>query len=432
MIPHNASKNTLEPLSAPFDALPASGSHPSPAVLALVQGQVHALLQSSPAYYQLDEQQRDEMERNLSKIAAYSAALVQEDWALSKRLGQKPVLLRRTAVPAQAAAQPASRSSSPLAQAAAGPKEKEKPAEEFSPRAAGKVAKITRDTLNAIAFPSFVADLIKGTYFAIIQATIQQMEAFGKLLANVAQTVDEFMASSITENQARDFLVSSFPSHFKIETTEEGAKARVRPNAPDTVPDFKSTFGLTEEVEMDDDAVEDKLVPAARRKLAQNRHQMLAAMVMMGIQRIVVTSGRINAKMGFHIDAHDTASASTASQFDEYNEAHGEFGGGLVGAIFGGPSGSITNTVTYVSSTKKDSTDALNVNADLTGEVDLKFKSDYLPLERFAQPNLIALIQGNTPNPPANTPAKGGGMDTREPRSGDVAPAQPAPTPANA
>jgi len=67
-----------------------------------------------------------------------------------------------------------------------------------------------------------------------------------------------------------------------------------------------------------------------------------------------------------------------------------------------------------VSSTKKDSTDAVNVTTDLTGEVDLKFKSDYLPLERFAQPNLIALIQGNTPNPPANTPQKGGGMDTKE------------------
>ena len=64
------------------------------------------------------------------------------------------------------------------------------------------VAQLTGATINAIAFPKFVADLIKGTYFAIIQATIQQMEAFGKLLANVAQTVDEFMASNITENQA--------------------------------------------------------------------------------------------------------------------------------------------------------------------------------------------------------------------------------------
>lgn len=411
---HRQRPDWAEPLSGPFDTKPSSdGVRPSPAVMDLVSGQVRALLQSSPAYYQLDDERREDMERNLSKIAAYSAALIQEDWALSKQLGQKPVLLERKPLPAQPA----------MAQAQATAKEKEKPAEEFSPRAAGNVARITRDTLNAIAFPTFVADLIKGTYFAIVQATFQQMEAFGRLLANVAQTVDEFMASNITENQARDYLVSSYPSHFRIEAGEDGARVKVRDNAPDSKPDFKSAFGLEDDVAVDDDAAEEKLVPAARRKLAQNRHQMLAAMVMMGIQRIVVTSGRINAKMGFHINARDIASASTASQFDTYNEAHGEFGGGLVGAIFGGPSGSITNTVTYVSSTKKDSSDELNINADLTGEVDLKFKSDYLPLERFAQPNLIALIQGNTPNPPANTPAKGGGIDTTEKREpADAAP----------
>ena len=48
------------------------------------------------------------------------------------------------------------------------------------------------------------------------------------------------------------------------------------------------------------------------------------------------------------------------------------------------------------------------VQADLTGEVDLKFKSDYLPLERMATPQMIGAIQGNTPNPPANTVASGG------------------------
>jgi hypothetical protein len=405
MMPTVSSTAKYEPLAGPFDTPPSpAGIRPSPAVLDLVQGQVRALLQSSPAYYQLDAGQREELENNLAKIAAYSAALVQEDWALSKQLGQKPVLVERRKPP------------EPLAQAAAGQtQKKEKPAEEFAPRAISRIAQITRETLNAVAFPKFVADLIKGTYFAIVQATFQQMEAFGKLLANVAQTVDEFMVSNITENQARDYLVSAYPSYFEIDTSDEdGPKVKVRDNAPDTKPDFKATFGLDEDVDPDDDAAEEKLVPAARRKLAQNRHQMLAAMVMMGIQRIVVTSGHLNAKMLFHIDAHDTGAASTASQFDSSTTASASIGGGLIGSIFGGPEGDVTSTVAYVSSTKKDSSDAVNVTTDLTGEVDLKFKSDYLPLERFAQPNLIALIQGNTPNPPANTPQKGGGMDTKE------------------
>ena len=59
--------------------------------------------------------------------------------------------------------------------------------------------------------------------------------------------------------------------------------------------------------------------PAARRQLAQQRHQLLSTMVLMGINRIVVTSGRIRAKLDFHIDATDTAQAESASQFDQHS-----------------------------------------------------------------------------------------------------------------
>ena len=52
---------------------------------------------------------------------------------------------------------------------------------------------MTRDTLDAIAFPVFVADLINSTFDAIVDASIRQMEAYGQLLANVSQTVDQFL-----------------------------------------------------------------------------------------------------------------------------------------------------------------------------------------------------------------------------------------------
>ena len=117
----------------------------------------------------------------------------------------------------------------------------------------------------------------------------------------------------------------------------------------------------------------------------------------MGINRIVVTSGRIYARMGFFIEASDTGAAESASQFDVKNETIA--GGGFLG--FGVAT---RNTVAYVSSQKKNSTDAINVEADLTGEVDLKFKSETFPLERFADTNAISQIQGNTANPAANSP----------------------------
>lgn len=361
---------------------PADGVRPTPVTRELVRAQVDALLSSSPGYHALDDARRRELADDMVKIGAYTAALIQDDWAQSKRLGQTPLLRQQVVSTAAATA-----------------------AEEFAPRAASNVAPVTRDTLNAIAFPTFVADLIKGTFNAVVNASIQQMEAYGQLLSNVAKTVDQFMADNITDNQARDFLAQSYPAHFRIDTDRDAPRLRVRDTADDQPkPDFKGGLGVSEDVSLDDDSAEQVLVPAARRKLAQNRHQLLSTMVLMGINRIVVTSGRIRATMGFRINARDTASAQSASQFDLKNEVRGSYGGGLM-SLFGGPSFEVKNSIAYVSTSKKESSDDLNVSADLTGEVDLKFKSDYFPLERFANSQAIQLIQGNTPNPAANTPA---------------------------
>ena len=406
------------PLPGPFAHRPSpQGVVASPAVSQFVATQVRALLDASPAYYELPESRRNEMRGNLEKIASYAAALLQDEWANTEKLGQTPMVRGQVTLPATAAA---ALPPSAAARALIGPEKKPPPppADEFSPRAASEVARITRDTLNAIAFPTFVADLIKGTFNAIVDASIKQMEAYGNLLANVAKTVDQFMADNITDNQARDYLVNAYPGHMKMEVGDNGAKVRARDGADaDAKPDFKAQFGLPEDVELDDDAIEEKLVPAARRHLARSRHQLLSTMVLMGINRIVVTSGRIAAKMGFRIDAKDHGTAQSASQFDFQNESIMAGGGTFFG--FGAMSYN-KNTIAYVSSTKKDSSDDLDVHADLTGEVDLKFKSDYFPMERFAKPELMAMIQGHTPNPSANTPITG---------SGEKKAAAPAPAP---
>jgi hypothetical protein len=367
----------------------------------LVRSQIQALLESSPAYGQLPAKDRRDLAHNLVKIAAYSAALVHDDFIQSQKLGQTPMLRQETVM--EPLARPAA---VPIARAAAGPA-----ADEFSPRAASQVARITEQTLNAIAFPKFVADLIKGTFQAIVDASIQQMEAYGGLLANVAKTVDQFMADNISDNAARDYLAASYPSHFLIEADDKAARVRIRDGAEDRPkPDFRSAFGLTEDVDLDDDTAEEVLVPAARRRLAQNRHQMLSTMVLLGINRIVITSGKIRAEMKFAIDTKDFGKVESASQFDFKNETTGSYGGGL-SSWFGGPQFRTKNTVIYVSSTQKESTDDIRVHAGLTGEVDLKFKSDYFPLNRLATPQMLAAIQGNTPNPATNTPNAGTTVD---------------------
>lgn len=106
----------------------------------------------------------------------------------------------------------------------------------------------------------------------------------------------------------------------------------------------------------------------------------------------MAASGR---SLDFHIDASDTGRAETASRFDVKHEsqaAAGWFGFGNV---------SHKTSVAYVQTAKQVSSEEINVNVDLSGELDLKFRSDVFPLERFADSGVIGQIQAATPNPAA-------------------------------
>ena len=138
------------------------------------------------------------------------------------------------------------------------------------------------------------------------------------------------------------------------------------------------------------------LVPAARRQLAQSRHQLLSTMVLMGINRIVVTSGRVRAKLDFHIDATDTGQGRDRQPVrPQARHEHRQAG-------FGSAAPRLRTSVAYVRTAKQVSSDEINVDVDLTGELDLKFESETFPLERFADSGLIGQIQAATPNPEGN------------------------------
>ena len=56
---------------------------------------------------------------------------------------------------------------------------------------------------------------------------------------------------------------------------------------------------------------------------------------------------------------------------------------------------STEHVATVESSVDETSESKADVKAKLTGEVRVNFKSDYLPMEKLATPQMIAAIQGN-------------------------------------
>jgi len=292
-----------------------------------------------------------------------------------------------------------------------------------------RAGEVARATLNAIAFPDFVASLIQGTFQAIVDSSVKQMEGYAELLRHVASTIDQFMQETVSDGMARDYLADRFDGLISRDTSNGRPQLRVNANAgggelPSFFKDlgFESTDGLTE------DTIEETAVPAARRALAEMRQQVLATMVLMGINRIVVDEGEIFAKLQFHIDASETM----ALRFDQTKTTQGNM------ARTSGRSPFSANAV-MVNTTSLNAQTDLNLRADLTGQVKVRFRSDVFPLERFADTAAIQLINQNArvpearpnpapaptaspasstsptspPSPPAPAPSSGGAVEAR-------------------
>jgi hypothetical protein len=143
------------------------------------------------------------------------------------------------------------------------------------------------EVIDAVDFPGFVADLVKGVFDAIVDASLRQMEAYGDLLESVAKTVDQFIDDNVTDEQARDYLLDTFPDVFaKLGT--KGRAIKRRRGAPKGR--WRLALGLLGLPKTDRKAGADtqskRLIQAARRHLVRERQQLLATMVLMGIQRI--------------------------------------------------------------------------------------------------------------------------------------------------
>jgi hypothetical protein len=273
------------------------------------------------------------------------------------------------------------------------------------------------ELVQKVDFPKFVSELIQNVFQAIVDTSIQQMRAYGELLANVAKTVDQFAQDNISENNARDWLGQKYPDKLGIETPEMGGTLAEGDQAPDAAPKMTVTaddsaaalkaisddLGLAKPVtDISDEAEERRMVLGARLQIARGRQQLLASMVMLGINRIVVTDGLIHAKVIFDMRASDQAKrVARASLYDKAEDMSSTTLSAGIGGWFSPISASLSSTsasdhVTTVQSSVDDTSESkAEVKANLTGEVRVNFKSDYFPMEKMADPQMIAAIQGN-------------------------------------
>lgn len=291
--------------------------------------------------------------------------------------------------------------------------------------------------VQKVDFPKFVGGLIKNVFQAIVESSIEQMRAYGELISNVAKTTDQFMRDNIGESAGRDYLADSYPDVISIETggtsdgfAGEGDEATPQPTARAVAVGDDAAVRLAEisrdlnlnppVSDITDANAELRLVTAARLQMAKSRQQLLSSMVMLGINRIVITDGSINAKVVFDMRASDTAKRNyTASMHDREAQTYKESVKAEYGSWYTPYSASASfegqqeHVATVGSALDETSESKAEVKAKLSGDVRVNFKSDYLPLDKMATPEMMSVIQGNStpynPNTPRPAQAAGGG-----------------------
>lgn len=278
---------------------------------------------------------------------------------------------------------------------------------------------------DEIDFPDFVSSLIHGTFDAIVDTSIRQMEAYAHLVSAVSKSVEQFTDDNVTLNQARDWLVQQFPQDLYLDLSGP-PKVLPKPLEGEDADQARSPEWLREfQLEGEDltaELIEEQLVPKARSRVGQGRQQMLATMVLLGLNRVVVRDGSISANLRFRATAADKSKVEYAVSDDP----QGETSWGSRGSA--GHSLPSTKVSTVGVNVQSDS----GLAAELTGQVKINFASETLPLDRFMDEAKRTLVERRAkPGQVGTQSARPAGTDTVAPATPIVA-APVAATPAPA
>lgn len=242
-----------------------------------------------------------------------------------------------------------------------------------------------------VNFPEFVKSLVDGVFQANLKLTKDQMQAYTELLKEASKSVAEFVRQvddtdalvRLTQNNSQFKLA---PRRSRPQPVNSPSSGGATPPASKPGESDANTPMLVDQrgkpVKMDSPDIQSKLLEA-KLALAQERRRLLREMILMGVSRLVVERGVIRASVNFQIDSSQSTENMDAASESRQKQKQSSGGGGIFGLIFGGSSSvsheiSVTNSQA-ASTTTTDTT----LSAQMTGFVELQFKSDYFKLDNF-------------------------------------------------
>lgn len=271
--------------------------------------------------------------------------------------------------------------------------------------------------LNDIGFPEFTTKLIKDTFDTLISANINQMEAYSELLSETSKTLTQYTNDNykaISYDEIYDFLstiqldtalpatdtltngnatnVNNATSFLPVNGTSSNiiswpilnsgsSTTHPETNLVTTIHKNDSSFTLAQSTP----ATIEYLTNAVAKYLATAKYNALQSLVKMGLLRLVVTRGEIEARLDYKTYKSEYATSM------ETNVKNKSFGAGATGSYDSSAkskgisklfkiAGSANYSSVRVSTSASVSSSSSAQSISIMGRVLLEFKTDYQPL----------------------------------------------------
>lgn len=239
---------------------------------------------------------------------------------------------------------------------------------------------IAKSFMDGVDFPKFVRDLLKGVFDANMEVVVSQMNEYIKLMKAATADISKFV-KQVDDAASFGYLVENGNDDFGFGEDEEGNQALVDKDGKVVAVDGKVA-------DVGDNALKAKIMDA-KIKMAQEQRAILRETILMGVTRLVVERGTVKAGVIFDIKASEKIELKdkAAKKDATSRSGSGGFSGGVIGKFFGGPSGggTMTNQSSTISISSGKANNSTDLKAQVTGSVEIIFKTDYFKLDNFAQ-----------------------------------------------
>ncbi|UJR82743.1 hypothetical protein [Sandaracinus amylolyticus] len=242
------------------------------------------------------------------------------------------------------------------------------------------------ELVDSVDFPKFVADLLKAVFDANLRVMKSQTDDFIRLMREATKSTADFV-KKVGDDEAFAYLAETKGNQFNLQMEPGGKLSLTNPQG--------------EKVDLEDNEVKARIMDA-KIAMAKEHRAALREVLLMGVTRLVVEKGEIEAGVEFKITANRNSKKTHNDQNINTVTANASYSFLGFDANVG-----VQNTNIQINTSEKTATDDLS--AKLMGKVKIAFKTDYFKLDNFANMYAdggVAALKPPAPGGQGGGPAK--------------------------